>query len=269
MPRTAAVAARVPRRLPARLPDRLLQPRDRRRRSPSSAKGMVKFADPLPVPRAGRRLPRAALASASTGARSAWFFGGIAVNAVYGVSSCSRRRPATTSTPSCSTPLTRRREPDQHLRRRQRLERLPAERAHRRPEPPGDRADPPAARPRADLPAARARAPAAAAARGPARRSCSWSSSRRSRAAGCSASWSARSCSLVPYRHLLFSRAAAAAARGSSRSSSSTWSTAAATSSTSSSARGSQTGGRSTSAHFGVYDFVPQVLHRTRSSVSG
>ena len=63
----------------------------------------------------------------------------------------------------------RRREPDQHLRRDRGRERLPAERAHGRPEPSRDRARDPPARAAADLPAARARTPAARAARARAR----------------------------------------------------------------------------------------------------
>src|SRR5204862_6667160 len=58
------------------------------------------------------------------------------------------------------------REPDQHLRGGQRHERVPAERADRRSEPPWDHAPHAAADPVADLPAARARSPATALARG-------------------------------------------------------------------------------------------------------
>ena len=57
-------------------------------------------------------------------------------------------------------------EPDQHLRRDRGRQRLPAERAHRRPEPPRDRARDPAARADAALPPARARSPPEGAARG-------------------------------------------------------------------------------------------------------
>ena len=99
-------------------------------------------------------------------------------------------------------------------------------------------------------------------ARGRARRSCSSSSWRRSRAAACSGSASACSCSRCPYRRRLLSRDAARAARR---------------------PRSAlvgivvlsrlhffetvirsrvQTGGSSTSAHFGVYDFIPHVLSR-------
>ena len=60
----------------------------------------------------------------------------------------------------------RRREPDQHLRRRRGGERVPAERAHGRPEPPRDRAARAAARPAPDLPPARARQPVPRAADG-------------------------------------------------------------------------------------------------------
>ena len=138
---------------------------------------------------------------------------------------------------------------------------LPAERPHRRPEPPRDHADRPAARPDAALPAARARATGCAAeARRPDRRSCSSSRSRRSRAAVCSASASARSSSRSP--------TAATSARGRCSRRSSARSPC---SPSSSSTRlhfflvvfrsRVQTGGGSQSAHFQVYGFIPQILH--------
>ena len=68
---------------------------------------------------------------------------------------------------------------------------------------------------------------------------------------------------LLPYRRLLVSRALLVPARGVARAARrDRRSTAAALLRASSSARGSQTGGSSTSAHLGVYDFIPQVLHQ-------
>src|SRR4051794_3587513 len=58
-------------------------------------------------------------------------------------------------------PADARGEPDQRVRRGQRRERLPAERADGRPEPPGDRAADAALDPDAALPAARAVEPLA------------------------------------------------------------------------------------------------------------
>ena len=93
---------------------------------------------PAPLP-----LPFAAVALvARRGERFYWwaltaFCGGLAFNALYGVLQLgiaqttggqSRREPA--------LPTDRRRQPDQRLRRDRGRERLPPERAHRRPEPP-------------------------------------------------------------------------------------------------------------------------------------
>ena len=90
-----------------------------------------------------------------------WFLGGIAFNGAYGILQLLER-------PGRSQPRLRvpeaahpRGEPDQRLRRGQRLQRLPAERAHRRPEPPRDHAGAAAADPDAALSAARAPPPAA------------------------------------------------------------------------------------------------------------
>ena len=117
--------------------------------------GPDQVADPLPVPRGRGRLAVAARAARTSGGRSAGSRAGIVVQRALRRPPAARR--AARRQPRRVDPLAdhRRREPDQHLRRDQRRERLPAERADRRPEPPRDHADRPAARPDAALPAAR------------------------------------------------------------------------------------------------------------------
>ena len=129
-------------------------------------KGLVKWLLHFGFLIVGVDLPRAQAARLLLAHARAGSSAGSPSTASTGSCSCCPRRPATTSTQSCWTPLTARREPDQHLRRGQRLERLPAERADRRPEPPRDRAAAADPDPLADLPAARARPPAADAAGG-------------------------------------------------------------------------------------------------------
>ena len=133
-PRTAAVLLAFLARLPARLPDRLLQPRDRPGARPVR-QGPDEVAAALRLPDRRRDLPRAEAARL------------LLAHARLVPRRDRRQRrlrdPAAARRAGRAQPrLGRagaahpRREPDQHLRRRQRLERLPAERAHRRPEPP-------------------------------------------------------------------------------------------------------------------------------------
>ena len=96
------------------------------------------------------------LAAASSGCRGAgsayfwrtlgWFSAGIVVNAVYGVLQLLDARRGGNLDASRALADHRRRQPDQRLRRDQRRERLSPERDDRRPEPPRDHADRPAAR---------------------------------------------------------------------------------------------------------------------------
>ena len=161
----------------------------RRGRRSTSRQGDGQVRDPLP-------LPRRPASRTSRGAPQrfywrtlGWFCGGRrGERRLRGAAARRRRAPGHNLDQRAAVAAHGRRELDQHLRRRRGRERLPAERAHRRPEPPRDHAARPAARPRADLPAARARAPPARAARRRCSRSCSSSSSRRCRAAACSAS---------------------------------------------------------------------------------
>ena len=93
------------------------------------------------------------------------------------------------------------------------------------------------------------------------RRSCSSSRSRRSRAAACSGSASARSCSLLPYRRYL-ALARAARARSARRSRCCSRSCSRRSHFFDVGARSRvQTGGGSETAHFQVYGFIPHVLH--------
>ncbi len=140
---------------------------------------------------------------AAHGRRTYWqaltaFCLGMLVNAAYGVAQLAVRQPRRRPRRDRALAAHRRGQLDQHLRRRRGPGRLPAERAHGRPEPPRRDADRAAARADAALPAARARPPAAAAARARALLSASWSRWRRCREAACSASPSACSCSPSP-----------------------------------------------------------------------
>ena len=162
--------------LPARLPGRLLRPLATRTRSRSSAKGLVKWVIHFVFLAAAvvwlsRRGQRVLLADARLVLRRDRRQRGLRRRC-----SCSTRARGGNLDATRALADHRRREPDQHLRRGQRRERLPPERAHRRPEPPRDHADRPAARPDAALPAARAGAPLARG--GSRRRSASCSSSR-------------------------------------------------------------------------------------------
>ena len=150
---------RLLRRVPARLPDRLLQPRHARgARAVREGDGQVRRSTSCSSP-PGRvpRAPRAAvlLALARLVLRRDGRERGL--RRPPAARRARRRQPR----PARALAAHRRRELDQHLRRGQRRERLPAERAHRRPEPPRDHADRAAPGPDAGLPAPRARPPAA------------------------------------------------------------------------------------------------------------
>ena len=172
------------------------------------------MGDPLPVPdrRASRTSARRSRALLLAGARRlhgrAWSF-----NAAYGVLQLLAAQGGRNLDNAVLSPLTGGASSINIYGAVERAERLPAERAHRRPEPPRDHADRPAARPAAALPAPRARPPAARAARGRARASCSSSSSRRCRAAACSGSVVGLLVLALPYRRRLLSRALARPAR--------------------------------------------------------
>ena len=163
-----------------------------RRRSRQWAKGMFKFVLHFLFLVAGVALV------ARRGQRFYWqtlgaFVGGLALNGLYGLMQLAYAESTGGEPRRALRPAGhRRRQPDQHLRRDRGAERLPGQRAHGRPEPPGDRgrrADPP---PAPDLPADGARQPAARAARPVAARSSRSSSSRRSRGAGSSGCLRAR-----------------------------------------------------------------------------
>ena len=185
----------------------------------------------------------------------AWFFGGITFNALYGILQLARRAGGPQPRLVLRQAADARREPDQHLRRGRGIERLPAERAHRRPEPPRDHAARAAARARADLPAARAAPSAAAAARVADRAA----AARRADDALAQRAARARVGALVlavPYRHLLWTRAAALPLV-SSRCPCSSRSTGASDYFETVVRSRIETSGRGTSAHFGVYGFIP------------
>ena len=128
------------------------------------AKGMVKFLLHFLF------LFAAVALVARRGERFYWwaltvFCGGLAFNALYGVLQLGiAQTTGGNLDASRALPADRRREPDQRLRRDRGRQRLPTERAHRRPEPPRHRARDPVARPAPDLPPARARPPPARAA---------------------------------------------------------------------------------------------------------
>ena len=143
----------------------------------------------------------------------AWFCGGIAVNAAYGVLQLALAQVGGNLDSLFVSPLTGGASQINIYGARQRLVRLPAERPHRRPEPPRDHADRADPRPHAGLPAARAGPPASAAGSASLLGFLIVVESRRSRAAACSGSPSARSCSLSPYRRYLQLAGAALAAR--------------------------------------------------------
>ena len=189
-----------------------------------------------------------------------WFAAGLLANAVYGVLQLLAARAGHNLDSVVLSPLTGGASSINIYGAVERRVRLPAERAHRRPEPPRDHALRPAARPHAGLPAPRARASPALAARAHARVPAARARSRRSRAAVRSACSSACSSSRFP--------TGASSGRGRcsprsppSRSCSRTSSTRDGTSSRSSSRRGCRPAGSRTSAHFSVYSFIPHVLH--------
>ncbi len=149
----------------ARLPDGVLQPRH-----PSGARavrqGARQVRDPLRLPRRRNRVPdetRQPLLLADAGL----------VHGRNGRQRGLRRRPARGrepgpgSRPGRAGAADRRGELDQHLRRRRGRGRVPAERAHRRRQPPRRDAAHAPARPDADLPPAGAGPPLADATRGP------------------------------------------------------------------------------------------------------
>src|SRR5581483_10803371 len=152
-------AARVLRDVRRRVPARLLRPL-RLGCARAVGEGVHEVGDPLRVPRGGGRLalaarPRVLLADARLVQRRPGRERRLRRAAA--ARRAPRRQPGRVDHLAADGRL----EPDQHLRRDQRCERLPAERAHGRPEPSRDHADRAAARPDAALPAARARAPAA------------------------------------------------------------------------------------------------------------
>ena len=105
---------------------------------------MVKFVPPLRVPRRGASRTSRVTTGASRCTRSASSSAGSPRTPRTGSCSSSSRGWGSTST-RCPEPADARREPDQRLRLgRRRAERLPPERAHRRPEPPRDHAARPA-----------------------------------------------------------------------------------------------------------------------------
>ncbi len=139
VPRTTAVLLGFFAAFLARLPRRLLQPLGLGRARPVG-EGPHQVADPLRLPRVRGRLALAArpallLAHARLVQRRH--------RRQRGLRRAAAARRAARRQPRRERALTdhRRREPDQHLRRDQRRERLPAERADRRPEPPRDHAD--------------------------------------------------------------------------------------------------------------------------------
>ena len=145
VPRTTAVLLGFFAVFLRRLPRRLLRPL-RLRRARAVGEGADEVGDPLRLPRGRRRLALAARAARTSGGRSAWFSAGIVVNAVYGVLQLLDARRGGNLDAIGALADHRRREPDQRLRRDQRRERLPAERADRRSESPRDHADRAAAR---------------------------------------------------------------------------------------------------------------------------
>ena len=175
------------------------------RRSPSGRRGCSSSCSTSSSSSPGSRTSRGA-ARASTGRRSRSSCGGfVAERALRDRPARHRRGARHQPRPVAALADHRRREPDQHLRRDRGRERLPAERAHGRPEPSRDRArDPPA---RADCRstcgssgdtgcACRSRSCS---------RSCSWSSSRRCRARGLLGLGAGLLVLAVPYRHKLLS----------------------------------------------------------------
>ena len=188
----------------------------------------------------------------------------MAANALYGVLQLARRAGRRQPRQRrCSSPLTGGASSINVYGAVNGDERLPAERAHRRPEPPRDHA-------RACRSSSSRRSTCGSSADTgcrsrlgvAARASCSSSSSRRSRAAGI-----ARAGRRLPRARS--SRTGASSSRAGARARS----PASRSSSLVDRLRGEphyfetvfrsrmQTGGGSTSAHFGVYDFIPQILH--------
>src|SRR5439155_7562366 len=148
---------------PARLPNRLLQPRDDTGPRPVR-QGDHEVAAPLRVPDRRRRLPdrpldALLLADTRLVSRRDRLQRGLRDPAAADGTVGAQPRLALPQAADA------RREPDQRLRRGQRRERIPAERADRRPEPPRHRAPDAASDPVAALPAARAVEPVAAQAR--------------------------------------------------------------------------------------------------------
>ena len=145
----AALGARrrvLPRRVPARLPDRLLQPGH----APGARavrEGAGQVPDPLPVPARGRSRTWRGAASATSGGRSAGSWRGWSSTRPTACCSCSRRARGRTSTRTFLQPLTGGASAINVYGAVERVERLPPERAHGRPEPPRDHARHPAPRP--------------------------------------------------------------------------------------------------------------------------
>ena len=159
VPRTTAVLLGFFAAFVARLPDRLLQPRDARRRSRSS-QGDGQVPDPLRSSSRSRWRGSGGAARATTGARSAGSAAASRSTRPTASSSCSSRAGRRQPRLALVSPLTGGASQINIYGAVEGVEGVPAERAHRRPEPPRDHADRAAARADAALPAARAPATA-------------------------------------------------------------------------------------------------------------